>query len=39
LQERIDYDMYYIQNWSWLGDLKILVVTLLRLESNVNSTI
>ena len=35
LQERIDYDMYYIQNWSWLGDLKILVVTLLRLKSSV----
>ena len=35
LQERIDYDMYYIQNWSWLGDLKILVVTLLRLKSSI----
>lgn len=35
LQERIDYDMYYIQNWTWLGDLKILVVTLLRLKSTV----
>lgn len=35
LQERIDYDMYYIQNWSWLGDLKILVVTLFRLKSTI----
>jgi exopolysaccharide biosynthesis polyprenyl glycosylphosphotransferase len=35
LQERIDYDMYYIQNWSWLGDLKILVVTLFRLKSSI----
>jgi exopolysaccharide biosynthesis polyprenyl glycosylphosphotransferase len=35
LQERIDYDMYYIQNWSWLCDLKILIVTLLRLKSTV----
>ena len=35
LQERIDYDMYYIQNWTWLGDLKILIVTLLRLKSTV----
>ena len=35
LQERIDYDLYYIQNWSWLGDIKILVVTLLRLKGSV----
>jgi exopolysaccharide biosynthesis polyprenyl glycosylphosphotransferase len=35
LQERIDYDMYYIQNWTWLGDLKILVVTLFRLKSTI----
>jgi exopolysaccharide biosynthesis polyprenyl glycosylphosphotransferase len=35
LQERIDYDMYYIQNWSWPRDLKILIVTLLRLKSTV----
>ena len=34
LQERVDYDMYYIQNWTWLGDLKILALTLLRLKSN-----
>jgi exopolysaccharide biosynthesis polyprenyl glycosylphosphotransferase len=35
LQERIDYDMYYIQNWTWLADLKILIVTLLRLKSTI----
>jgi exopolysaccharide biosynthesis polyprenyl glycosylphosphotransferase len=35
LQERIDYDLYYIQNWSWHLDLEILVVTLLRLRGSV----
>jgi exopolysaccharide biosynthesis polyprenyl glycosylphosphotransferase len=35
LQERIDYDMYYIQNWSWQGDIRILIATLLCLKSDV----
>lgn len=35
LQERIDYDMYYIQNWSWPCDITILVVTLFRFKSNM----
>ena len=35
LQERIDYDLYYIQNWSWTLDLQILVVTFLRLKTIV----
>jgi exopolysaccharide biosynthesis polyprenyl glycosylphosphotransferase len=35
LQERIDYDMYYIQNWSWTADIRILIATLLCLKSDV----
>jgi lipopolysaccharide/colanic/teichoic acid biosynthesis glycosyltransferase len=27
IQERIDYDLYYIENWSLLFDLKILLRT------------
>jgi lipopolysaccharide/colanic/teichoic acid biosynthesis glycosyltransferase len=28
LQKRIEFDLYYIKNWSLLFDLKILVMTL-----------
>ena len=35
LQERIDYDLYYIQNWSWRLDLQILIVTFLRMRTMV----
>jgi len=35
LQERIDYDLYYIQNWSCIMDMKILIATLLCLKSDV----
>ncbi len=30
LEKRIEYDLYYIQNWSFSLDLKIMVLTLLR---------
>jgi lipopolysaccharide/colanic/teichoic acid biosynthesis glycosyltransferase len=28
MQERVEYDLYYIDNWSFLLDLKIIVMTL-----------
>ncbi len=28
LEKRIEYDLYYIKNWSWLFDIKIIVMTL-----------
>jgi putative colanic acid biosynthesis UDP-glucose lipid carrier transferase len=28
LEKRIEYDLYYIENWSLLFDLKILIKTL-----------
>jgi exopolysaccharide biosynthesis polyprenyl glycosylphosphotransferase len=30
IEKRIEYDLYYIENWSLLLDLKILLLTLLR---------
>jgi Undecaprenyl-phosphate glucose phosphotransferase len=30
LEKRIEYDLYYIENWSLLLDVKILILTLLR---------
>ncbi len=30
IEKRIEYDLYYIENWSLLLDLKILILTLLR---------
>jgi Undecaprenyl-phosphate glucose phosphotransferase len=30
LEKRIEYDLYYIENWSLLLDIKILILTLLR---------
>jgi Undecaprenyl-phosphate glucose phosphotransferase len=30
LEKRIEYDLYYIQNWSWTLDLKIMILTLYR---------
>ena len=30
IEQRIEHDLYYIENWSWRLDLKILALTLLR---------
>ena len=30
LEKRIEYDLYYIENWSLLLDVKILILTLFR---------
>jgi lipopolysaccharide/colanic/teichoic acid biosynthesis glycosyltransferase len=30
LEKRIEYDLYYIQNWSLALDVKILILTLYR---------
>ena len=30
IEKRIEYDLYYIENWSLLLDIKILILTLFR---------
>ena len=37
MQERIEYDLYYIDNWSFLFDLKIIVMTLFSKKSYINA--
>ncbi|MBN2055236.1 sugar transferase, partial [bacterium] len=34
VRKRIEYDMYYVQNWSLLFDLKIMCLTVFRLRKN-----
>jgi Undecaprenyl-phosphate glucose phosphotransferase len=37
LQKRIEYDLYYIENWSLLLDFKILLMTSLKVMSDKNA--
>jgi Undecaprenyl-phosphate glucose phosphotransferase len=37
MQRRIDYDLYYIDNWSFMLDLKIIVLTLLSKSAYTNA--
>jgi exopolysaccharide biosynthesis polyprenyl glycosylphosphotransferase len=37
MQRRVEYDLYYIDNWSLLFDLRIIVTTLLSESSYVNA--
>ena len=37
MQERIEYDLYYIDNWSFLFDIKIIVMTLFSKKSYLNA--
>ncbi len=37
MQERIDLDLYYIDNWSFLFDIKIIVMTLFSKRSYLNA--
>ena len=37
MQRRIEYDLYYIDNWSFLFDLKILIMTLFSKKAYVNA--
>jgi lipopolysaccharide/colanic/teichoic acid biosynthesis glycosyltransferase len=37
MQQRVEYDLYYIDNWSFLFDIKILVMTLFSKRSYVNA--
>jgi Undecaprenyl-phosphate glucose phosphotransferase len=37
MQQRIEYDLYYIDNWSFLFDVKIIVMTLFSKKSYVNA--
>jgi Undecaprenyl-phosphate glucose phosphotransferase len=37
MQERVEYDLYYIDNWSFLLDLKILIMTLFSRKSYLNA--
>jgi lipopolysaccharide/colanic/teichoic acid biosynthesis glycosyltransferase len=37
MQERINYDLYYIDNWSLFFDVKIIVMTLFSKQSYVNA--
>jgi lipopolysaccharide/colanic/teichoic acid biosynthesis glycosyltransferase len=37
LQRRLGYDLYYIDNWSPILDLKILLLTVFRVFANENA--
>jgi Undecaprenyl-phosphate glucose phosphotransferase len=37
MQTRIEYDLYYIDNWSFLFDVKIIVMTLFSKKSYINA--
>jgi Undecaprenyl-phosphate glucose phosphotransferase len=37
MQERVEYDLYYIDNWSFLLDVKIIVMTLFSRKSYINA--
>jgi exopolysaccharide biosynthesis polyprenyl glycosylphosphotransferase len=37
MQRRVDYDLYYIDNWSFFLDLKILLMTLFSKKAYVNA--
>jgi Undecaprenyl-phosphate glucose phosphotransferase len=37
MQRRVDYDLYYIDNWSFFFDLKILLMTLFSKKAYVNA--
>jgi Undecaprenyl-phosphate glucose phosphotransferase len=37
MQERIEYDLYYIDNWSFLFDVKIIVMTLFSRRAYTNA--
>ncbi|MCK5697218.1 MAG: sugar transferase, partial [Gammaproteobacteria bacterium] len=30
MEKRIEYDLYYIRNWSFIWDLKIIFMTILK---------
>jgi len=37
IQKRLEYDLYYLQNWSFLFDLKIIVLTIFRMLVDENA--
>jgi Undecaprenyl-phosphate glucose phosphotransferase len=37
MQERVEYDLYYIDNWSFLFDVKIIVMTLFSKRAYLNA--
>jgi len=37
MQRRIEYDLYYIDNWSFLFDLKIILMTLFSKKAYLNA--
>ena len=37
MQRRLEYDLYYIDNWSFLFDLQIVVLTLLSKKAYTNA--
>jgi lipopolysaccharide/colanic/teichoic acid biosynthesis glycosyltransferase len=37
MQDRIEYDLYYIDNWSFLFDVKIIVMTLFSKRAYMNA--
>ena len=38
MQHRVEYDMFYIDNWSFLLDLKIILMTLFSKSAYQNAT-
>jgi lipopolysaccharide/colanic/teichoic acid biosynthesis glycosyltransferase len=37
IRDRIDHDLYYLENWSFMFDLKIIILTILRGFVNRNA--
>ena len=37
MQERVEHDLYYIDNWSFLLDMKIILLTLLSKRAYINA--
>jgi lipopolysaccharide/colanic/teichoic acid biosynthesis glycosyltransferase len=37
IEERTRYDLYYVENWSLLFDIKIMIKTLIRISTDENA--
>ena len=37
MQQRVEYDLYYVDNWSFLFDVKIIMMTLFSKRAYTNA--